>query len=284
MAIGGNRQQQQTPTAAKQLVVRSSKEMPFWSAFRMGIIAPAAEGKTHTILTASAKLETGVLDDIVLVETDGLGLATAYERGLEVPRIIDLTDFTDEDMARVFDKIPDFVAEEVARAPCRCVGIDTASVLFAALIIQLQQADDSAKVWATFAKRLRTFYSKLRKVPVPVVFTFHVKAPKIVLDKSSSYIADTASAAGLKQGALTMDLQGQQAANAIRAAHSQTGRLRKTMLGGGKTKWELEFDPVKDEAKRRFTRCLDAVEPADLSHIFNKIAEGCNQPLPGSEV
>lgn len=283
MAIGANKGQQAKQPMKRALGIQSSKELDFWGAFRMGVIAPPAEGKTRLCLTASAKLETGVLDDIVVVQTDGLGLATAYERGIEVPRVLDLSTFTDEDMAKVFMDIPGFIAEEVAKAPTRCVAIDTASVLFAAEIIILQQGDDSARVWATFAKKLRQFYSKLRAVSVPVVFTFHIKAPKIVLDKSSNYLADTASAAGLKAGALTMDMQGQQAANAIRAAHSQTGRLRKTVLGGGKAKWELEFDPTKDEAKRRFSECLDAVEPADLSHIFEKIAAGCNVPLPGQK-
>ena len=111
----------------------------------------------------------------------------------------------------------------------------------------------------------------------------HVRPPKVIMDKAGTYIADSAAAAGLKQGALTMDISGNAGANVIRGMNTQTGRLRKTALGGDKVKRVIEFEPTTDEGKRRFTKCLDKVEPADLSLIFNKIAEGCKVPLPGQQ-
>lgn len=263
-----------------ELKLTSSEDMPFWARFRMAIIAPPAEGKTYLGLTASAKLETGVLDDIVVVQTDPLGLAGAYEKGLVVPRVIDMSDYTDEDMNRVFQSLPGFIGAEVAKAPTRAVIIDTASVLFGAVCVTCVTNNDGPKAYNEFAREIRRFYSKSKAIPVPIIATMHVKPPKVIMDKAGTYIADSATAAGIRAGALTMDIEGNKGANVIRGMNTLTGRLRKNNVGGKVTR-EIDFESTSDETKRRFVDCLDKKEPADLGHIFGKIAEGCKQPLPG---
>ena len=265
----------------KQLHVTNSKDLPFWASFRMTVIAPPAEGKTHLCTTASAKVESGVLDDIIIVQTDPLGLAGIFEQGLEVPRVVDLSGYTDEEMAAAFAKLPAFLAEEVAKAPTRAVCLDTASVLFGAVCTIAVAREDGPRAYNDFARSIRNFYSKTRAIPVPLIATMHVRPPRVIMDAKGTFVADSATAAGIRAGALTMDIEGNKGANVIRGQNTLTGRLFKEDLPGGKTKHTVKFDSSKDETKARFTRCLDKVEPADLSHIFRKIAEGCNQPMPG---
>jgi len=282
MALNINKTQHKAK-AQKSLSLTSSAELPFWAAFRMAVIAPPGEGKTHLCTTASAKMESGVLDDIVIVQTDPLGLAGIYEQGIEVPRVIDLSGYTDEEMNGVFGKLPGFLAEEVAKAPTMAVCLDTASVLLGAVCVTEVAKQDGPKAYNEFARRIRNFYSKLRAVPVPVVATMHVRPPRVIMDNKGTFVADSATAAGIKAGSLTMDIEGNKGANVIRGQNTLTARLQREDMPGGKTKWSLKFDSSKDETKTRFTKCLDKVEPADLSLLFKKIAEGCNQPLPGAK-
>jgi hypothetical protein len=283
MALPAQQPQKAVP-AKLQLQTVSSEDLPFWSALRMAIIAPPGEGKTHLCVTASAQYKEGepcVLDDIYLVETDPLGIAGLKERKITVPRMLDLTTSTDEEMSRIFMDLPKFLAAEAKKAPTRLVAVDTGSVLLGAVCtIQVKQ-HDGPRAYNEFARIVRSFYSKCKAIEAPLVFTMHVRPPRVIMGPNGQFVTDSATAAGIKAGALTMDIEGNKGANVIRGVNTLTGRLQKVDLPGGKSNRVLKFESSTDETKRRFTKCVDKEEPADLGKLLAKIAAGCDVPMPG---
>jgi hypothetical protein len=270
-----------------KLDLTSSEDIPFWAGIRVMTIAAFGEGKTHFLLTGSKHYpkqwpaaEKTVLDDIVVLETDSSGLAMLSEGNVAVPRVLNFTGLTHAEMYKVFMDIPEFLAEEVRRAPTRLVGIDTATVLWQAVNNTIQKRASGPMGYNELAIDLAEWMSKLKKVSVPVVFTGHIKPPKVIMDAKGEFIkADSDVASGLK-GRLGFNLEGNKGANCIREAMTLTGRLVCEKRPGGAAERVINFDDPRTEGKRRLSISVDPTEPADLGALVTKIAERCNQPLP----
>jgi hypothetical protein len=268
-----------------------ARDLPFWAEFRMNVLAAKGEGKTHLLLTGSAKpLERGaVLDDILLVETDSNGLAMIHEMDLHLPHVLNLAGLTDPEMDGMLLRIPKMIEEQLAAHPqIRMVGFDTASVLFGAVIntqLGLLSEKEGARAYNIFAKIMRDFNSALRRVKVPIVYTLHIKPPRVVINKKDGTPLDTegiAASTGLDPGELPMDIEGNKAASVIRNNATLGCRIVIADLPGGVVQRKLDFYNAKVETKMRLTRCIGREEPADLSALFAKIAAGCGQSVPGA--
>jgi hypothetical protein len=274
-------------TSKPKLTLSSSKDIPFWGGFRMMVLSAYGEGKTHYALTGSrfyphewpAK-EHVELEDIVLLETDSSGLIMLEEGNVSVPRILDFTAMTDAEMFSVFMDIPAFLADVVAKAPTRLAVIDTASVLFQAVNTVIQTRNEGPKGYNEFAFKAREWMSKLKKVPVPVLLTAHIKPPKVIMDKNGTFYKEDSAVASGTKGRLPFDLEGNKGANQIRAALTLTGRLVSTEQPGGAKKREVRFNDTKTEGKMRLSVCVNEVEPAHLGALLTKIAQGCEKPMP----
>lgn len=273
-----------------ELAFCDARELPFWAEFRMNVLAAKGEGKTHLLLTGSAvpPVRGAVLDDILLVETDSNGLAMIHEMDLHIPHTLNLAGMTDPEMDGALLRLPKMIEERLAANPkIRMVGVDTASVLFGAVIntqLGLLSEKEGARAYNIFAKIMRDFNSALRRVKVPIVYTLHIKPPRVVMkskDGSSLDIEGAAAAAGLDVGELPMDIEGNKAAGVIRNNATLGCRIVVTDIPGGQQR-KLDFYNAKVETKMRLTRCIAREEPADLSALFAKIAAGCGQPLPGA--
>lgn len=287
------------PRVRPKLSITSSDEMSFWGSFRMNVLGAPESGKTHHLLTASKHYagwppEPGtVYDDVLIVETDSLGLAMLRETGAIVPRTIDLTQFDDAEIESVLKDIPRLIQADVEANPCtRVVGVDTMSVLLAAVInVKLEKVGPNAgpRAYNQLAGEARRMSWALRRVNVPVVFNMHVKDPQVIIaDKAGKQVIDPEDAYRMKQLAagmagdeLNMDIAGREAAKALRNHATFTWFLENRSLPGGKTERILNAKHRNVEGKMRLTQCVSPQEPAHLGQLFAKIAAGCGVPEPG---
>lgn len=273
------------PTAAVgiDLTARALSSLPFWGGLHMVVLAAPGAGKTHFLLTGSRHYTTwpppepAVFDDIVIAETDPLGLAMAYEANVDIPRIIDMTAATDEEMSAALSRLPDALADAVAQGPTRFAAVDTGTILIGAVSTMEQQKSDSARLWSEIARRLRGFFSACRKIPVPIIVTGHLKPPAMIIDdKQRQYIMKACDAAGLRPDQLPMDIEGRKATRAIQAVSTMTGVIKQDANGAR----VIRFQDERVDTKQRFRLCVNKEEPAHLGAILTKIAKGCNKPMP----
>lgn len=283
--------------AKPKLGFTSSKDLPFWAAFRGNVLSAPGMGKSHLLWTAS-KNYTGwppepgtVYDDVIVVETDSLGLGALEEAGAEIPHVIDLTMYNDAEIDAVKFEIPRLIKAKVAECPhVRLVGMDTASVFWAAILSRKQ---DGPRGYIDLAADVRRFFWELRKVAVPIISNCHLKDPSFMMQDRTNPGRDpvaiheakqVAAGASTGQDALNMDMPGRDAAKALRNHGTFTWFLEKRELPGGGAERILNCNDRRVETKKRLSLAVGDKEPAHLGKLFQKIAEKCSAPLPGAEI
>lgn len=259
-------------------------EGDLWCTLRMVVLAASGKGKTHMLATASRHYAEPwpttltVLDDIYIVSADLGGMLGLREKHFDAP-ILDISEWSDDEVFSRLADIPRHVAAEVEARKTRLVGIDTIDSLLAAVLNVLSRSYDGAGLYNGFAAHANTFLRGMARVRCPVVYTCHVGAPKVVLRgvkaDNSEYMEQAEVAAGTT-GKLCMDLGGRKAASVLRNAATLTGHLKVLSLPGDKTERILDFEDEVVESKRRLVECVGKRGPANLAEIFTRIAAGMN--------
>jgi hypothetical protein len=254
--------------------------------------APPAEGKTFCALSVSEQWPEELFEgpgveitDTAIIETDKGGLDGLLETRVTVKYVINLTDLSGLDMINAAREAAELLRPLVASGTIKHIIFDTGSVYDKVVQSYLIERFDGPQFWGQVRTEHLKLLNRYRALPVTFIMCVHL-INKMDMTGSDAEKKAQAKIQAMAQGrdnpsGLCMDISGG-GGRYLRDNASLILPLKKIRLAqdkNGRAQYERVLLPyaVDYDAKSRFTKNLDAREPANLRALINKVRAGIAQ-------